>query len=74
MALKITLVRSLNSCKKNQIATAYSLGLRKINSETTQPDNEATKGKIKTIAHLVKVEEVRFQRDARFAPGGSHKF
>ena len=57
MALKITLVRSLNSCK-NQIATAYSLGLRKINSETTQPDNEATKGKIKTIAHLVKVEEV----------------
>ena len=47
MALKITLVRSLNSCKKNQIATAYSLGLRKINSETTQPDNEATKGKIK---------------------------
>lgn len=60
MALKITLVRSLNSCKKNQIATAYSLGLRKINSETTQPDNEATKGKIKTIAHLVKVEEVCF--------------
>ena len=41
-----------------KIATAYSLGLRKINSETTQPDNEATKGKIKTIAHLVKVEEV----------------
>ena len=44
--------------KKNQIATAYSLGLRKVNSVTTQPDNEATKGKIKTIAHLVKVEEV----------------
>ena len=43
---------------KNQIATAYSLGLRKVNSVTTQPDNEATKGKIKTIAHLVKVEEV----------------
>ena len=58
MALKITLVRSLNSCKKNQIATAYSLGLRKVNSVTTQPDNAATKGKINTIAHLVKVEEV----------------
>ena len=57
MALKITLVRSLNSCKKNQIATAYSLGLRKVNSVSTQPDN-AAKGKIKTIAHLVKVEEV----------------
>ncbi|MBD5112816.1 MAG: 50S ribosomal protein L30 [Ruminococcaceae bacterium] len=58
MALKIKLVRSLNSCKKNQIATAHSLGLRKVNSETTQPDNEATKGKIKIISHLVKVEEV----------------
>ncbi|MCH5204772.1 MAG: 50S ribosomal protein L30 [Oscillospiraceae bacterium] len=55
--LKITLVRSLNSCKKNQIATANSLGLRKLNSSTIQPDNEATKGKIKVISHLVKVEE-----------------
>lgn len=54
--LKITLVRSLNSCKKNQIATAHSLGLRKINAVTLQPDNDATKGKIQTIAHLVKVE------------------
>ncbi|MCH5195795.1 MAG: 50S ribosomal protein L30 [Oscillospiraceae bacterium] len=55
--VKITLVRSLNSCKKNQIATANSLGLRKLNSSTIQPDNEATKGKIKVISHLVKVEE-----------------
>ena len=54
----ITLTKSLIGCKKNQIATAHSLGLRKVNSVTTQPDNEATKGKIKTIAHLVKVEEV----------------
>ncbi len=55
--LKITLVRSLNSCKKDQIATANSLGLNKTNSVTIQPDNEATKGKIRKIAHLVKVEE-----------------
>ena len=57
MALKITLVRSLNSCKKNQIATAHSLGLRKVNSVTTQPDNEATRGKINKISHLVEVIE-----------------
>lgn len=57
-SIKITLVRSLNSCKKNQIATAKALGLHKINSVTTQPDNDATRGKIKTIAHLIKVEEV----------------
>ena len=57
MALKITLVRSLNSCKKNQIATAYSLGLRKVNSVTTQPDNPQTKGKVAKIIHLVEVSE-----------------
>ncbi|MCD8095078.1 MAG: 50S ribosomal protein L30 [Ruminococcus sp.] len=55
--VKITLVRSLNSCKKNQIATAQSLGLRKIGSETIQPDNAQTQGKIKVISHLVKVTE-----------------
>ncbi len=58
MALKITLARSLNCCKKNQIATAVSLGLRKINSFSIQPDNAATRGKIKVISHLVRVEEV----------------
>lgn len=57
MALKIKLVKSLNSCKKNQIATAKSLGLRKIGAVTTQPDNEATRGKITVIAHLVQVTE-----------------
>ncbi len=53
--LKITLVRSLNSCLKDQIATAYSLGLRKIGQSTLQPDNAATQGKIKKITHLVEV-------------------
>ncbi len=57
MALKIKLVKSLNSCLKQQIATAHSLGLRKIGAETIQPDNDATKGKIKVISHLVEVTE-----------------
>ena len=57
MAKKIKLVRSLNSVKKNQYATAIALGLRKIGDTTVQPDNDATKGKIKTIAHLVEVTE-----------------
>ncbi len=51
--IKITLVRSLNGCKKDQIATAESLGLRKVGRVTVQPDNEATKGKIAKISHLV---------------------
>ena len=57
MALKIKLVKSLNSCLKQQIATAHSLGLRKIGAETVQPDNDAPKGTIKVISHLVEVPE-----------------
>ncbi len=57
MAKKIKLVRSLNSVKKAQYATAISLGLRKIGDITEQPDNDATKGKINKIAHLVEVTE-----------------
>ena len=39
MAKQIKLVKSLISCKKNQIETAHSLGLRKIGDVTNQPDN-----------------------------------
>lgn len=55
--LKVRLVGSLNSCKKDQVATAESLGLRKIGQERVQPDNDATRGKIKKISHLVEVKE-----------------
>lgn len=51
----ITLVKSLNGRTKDQIATANSLGLRKIGDTTTQQDNAAVQGKIKKIAHLVSV-------------------
>ena len=55
--MKIKLVKSLNGRKKDQSATAYSLGLKKIGNETIQPDNEATRGKIAKISHLVEVTE-----------------
>lgn len=55
--LNIKLVKSLAGRLKQQVATAESLGLRKINSETRQPDNKATRGKIKVIEHLVEVTE-----------------
>ena len=57
MALKIKLVKSLVGCKDDQIATAQSLGLRKIGHVTEQPDNAATRGKIAKISHLVEVCE-----------------
>ena len=55
--IKITLKKSLIGCKKDQIATAHSLGIRKIGNVTVQPDNEQTKGKIKKISHLVEAQE-----------------
>ena len=55
--IKIRLVKSLIGSKKDQIATAHSLGLRKIGNETVQPDNAQTKGKIAKISHLVEVAE-----------------
>ena len=53
----IKLVKSLIGRKKDQIATADSLGLRKIGDTTVQPDNAQTKGKIKKIIHLIEVTE-----------------
>ena len=55
--VKIKLTRSLIGCKKDQIATAHSLGLRKIGNVTIQPDNAQTQGKIKKIVHLVTIVE-----------------
>lgn len=57
MAKEIKLVRSLIGRKKDQIATAQSLGLKKVGDTTVQPDNEQTNGKIKKISHLVEVNE-----------------
>ena len=50
-------VREFNTygTKKDQIATAHALGLRKIGDVTTQPDNEQTKGKVAKIIHLIEV-------------------
>ena len=56
--LKIKLVKSLNGRKKNHIATACSLGLRKIGQSTVQPDNVSYRGNIAPISHLLAVEDV----------------
>ncbi len=57
-SVRITLVKSPISSLKDQQATLESLGLRKIHSQTVQPDNAATRGKIFKVKHLVEVEEV----------------
>ena len=55
--IKVKLVRSLIGYKKDQIATAQSLGLRKIGDVSEQPDNAQTRGKIKKIGFLLEVTE-----------------
>jgi ribosomal protein L30, bacterial/organelle len=55
--LNIRLAKSLIGCKDDQIATARSLGLRKVGDCTTQPDNAQTKGKVAKIIHLIEVSE-----------------
>lgn len=56
--LKITLKKSLIGHKKDRIATALSLGLKKINSYTMQPNNGSTQGKISKISDLICVESL----------------
>ena len=55
--LTIKLARRLFGRSEKQIATANSLGLKKIGDNTIQPDNAATRGKIAKISHLVAVTE-----------------
>ena len=55
----IKLVKSLNGRLEKQIATANSLGLRKIGDITVQPDNDQTRGKIAKIGYMLQVTEVK---------------
>ena len=56
--VQVTSVKSLIGRKKSHIATANSMGLRKIGDVSLQPDNEATRGKITHICYLVDVKEI----------------
>ena len=55
--VKVKLVKSLIGCKKDQIATANSLGLRKIGDVSVQPDDAQTKGKVNKIGFLLEVTD-----------------
>ena len=56
--LRITLVKSVIGQKPEKRATVRSLGLKKINSTVEQEANDAIKGMVASVAHLVKVEEI----------------
>jgi large subunit ribosomal protein L30 len=54
--IKIRLVRSTIGALPKQRATVRSLGLRKIGSSRIQEDNPAIMGMVKSVSHLVTVE------------------
>ena len=55
--LKITLVKSpIGAVPKNR-AVVEAMGLRKLNKTVLMPDNEATRGMIKKVGYMLKVEE-----------------
>ncbi len=56
--LKITLVKSLNGRLEKQKRTVEALGLTKIRSSVIRPDNDAVRGMIYVVKHLVTVEEI----------------
>ena len=55
--LKITLVKATIGAVPKNKAIVESMGLRKIGSSVILPDNDATKGQIRQVGHLLKVEE-----------------
>jgi len=57
MAIEIKLKKSLIGASKRQISVASSLGLKRIGDITTQPENDATKGKVAKISHLLEIVE-----------------
>lgn len=56
--LKITLVKSTIGAVPKNRKTVEALGLRKLHKTVEMPDNEAVRGMIRQVRHLVKVEEI----------------
>jgi large subunit ribosomal protein L30 len=56
--LKITLRRSYIGIPEKQRKVLASLGLKKIGRSVTQAENEAIKGMVHKVSHLVAVERV----------------
>ena len=55
--LKVTLVKSPIGAVPKHRATVEALGLHKLNQTVELPDNDAVKGMVWQVRHLVKVEE-----------------
>ena len=56
--LKVTQTKSVISEKPNMRHTVRSLGLKRIGDSVVRDDTPANRGYVRTVAHLVKVEEI----------------
>ena len=56
--LRVTLVKSTIGAIPKQVKTVEALGLTKLNKTVGLPDNDAVRGMIFKVNHLVKVEEI----------------
>lgn len=56
--LKITQVRSEIGGTASQRATLKSIGLKRIGDSVVKPETDVLRGMIRTVTHLITVEEV----------------
>ena len=58
-SFKIKQIKSSSGGTKIQLDTLKTLGLGKIGSESVKPDRPEFRGMLRSVAHLVTVEEVK---------------
>ena len=56
--LKITLVKSTIGANPKNRKIVEALGFKKLNSTIIRPDNDAMRGALRHISHMVKVDEI----------------
>ena len=56
--VRVTLVKSPIGAVPKHKKTLEALGLRKLNKTVELPNNDATKGMVFQVKHLVKVDEI----------------
>ncbi|MCD6206247.1 MAG: 50S ribosomal protein L30 [Candidatus Marinimicrobia bacterium] len=59
ITLRITQIKSPIGYRQRAWKTLEALGLKRMHHTVEQPDNPAIRGMIKSIEHLLKVEEVK---------------
>jgi len=54
--IKVQLLKSLSGSNKSQRASAYGLGLKKVNQVSELVDTPSVRGMIEKINHLVRID------------------